>query len=107
MIIEIYEFYSDGIREKITSMNGRGVAVIMPTTNLTQAVEAARRMRALAQYPFRMIIALDTVRGGFIKTINSVSQKTNAEFVVYVAQDSLAGDGWLKIAINNLIENDK
>lgn len=107
MIIEIYEMYSDGVREKIASMNGVGVAAIMPATNLSQAIEAARRMKAFARYPFRMIIALDTARGGFVKTLNSVAQKINAEFVVYVAQDSLAGDGWLKIAIYNLIENKK
>ncbi len=107
MIIEIFEMFSDGVREKVTSMNGQGVAVIMPATNISQAIEAARRMIAFAQYPFRMIIALDTVRGGFIKTLNSVAQKVNAEFVVYVAQDSLAGDGWLKIAMNHLTENNK
>ncbi|MES2979279.1 MAG: hypothetical protein V4731_12720 [Pseudomonadota bacterium] len=107
MILEVYEIYPDGVRETVNSMNGRGVAVIMPTTNLAQAVESARRMIAFARYPFRMIIALDTVRGGFVKTLNAVALKLNAEFIVYVAQDALAGDGWLKIAMKNLIENDK
>jgi hypothetical protein len=88
-------------------MNGEGVAVVMPTTNVGQAVDAARRMIALAKHPLRMIIAHDTVRGGFVKTLNTVAAKINAEFITYVAQDSLAGAGWLKIAMTHLIDNEK
>lgn len=107
MLIEVYDLYHDGIHEKIHSMNCHGVAVIMPTTNLTQAIDSARRMINLAHYPLRMIIGHDIARVGFIKTLNTIAKEINAEFIVYVAQDSLAGAGWLKIAMENLVENDK
>lgn len=88
-------------------MNGQGVAVIMPATNIAQAVDSARRMIACAGTPLRMVIVHDYVRQGFVKTLNAVAEKLDAEFVAYVAQDALAGKGWLRIALDKLTSEKK
>jgi len=88
-------------------MNSKDVAVIMPATNIAQAVDSARRMIAFAGTPLRMIIAHDHVRQGFIKTLNAVAERINAEFIAYVAQDALAGTNWLKIALDKLSAENK
>lgn len=98
MNIEIIEIKPDGPQERPVPMAGKGVAVVMPTTDLAAALASARRMVAFAGMPCRMVIAHDFIRQGFIATANMMSAALQAEFVAYVAQDALAGQDWLRLA---------
>ena len=98
MNIEIFEIYHDGLKEKPLPMRGRGVAVLMPATDLAMALQTARRMMDFAGMACRIIIAHDAIRQGFIKTANMMAAALEAEFVAYVAQDALAGKDWLRLA---------
>jgi hypothetical protein len=102
MQIEIIEMGHKGPMETVRTMSGQGLAVVMPTTDLGQATQAARRMLAYAQVPTRMVIAHDQARQGFIATINRLSEQLQPALLAYVAQDALAGQGWLKIAVECL-----
>jgi hypothetical protein len=107
MIIEIVEIKKNGVVEPIHPGNEKIVSVIMPTTDIAQAVQSARRMIDNAGMPMRMIIAHDSIRQGYIKTLNSIAKEVASKFIVYVAQDALAGKNWLKIAYQNIVKHEK
>ena len=107
MRIWILETTTSGVIGEAPRMAEKGVAAIMPATDLGQAVNAARRMIALADMPFQMIVVSDSLRQGFIKTLNQTAALIRPEFVAYVAQDCLAGKGWLKAAHDKLCAENK
>ena len=107
MRLTILETSPEGVLGGPPRMGGRGVAVIMPAIDLGQAVNAARRMAAFAGIPFEMVIVSDNERQGFVKTLNQAAALVQAEFVAYVAQDCLAGSGWLKAAHDKIRAEDK
>jgi hypothetical protein len=88
-----------GVVGRVPQMRGAGLCVIMPATDLGAAVQSARRMIAFAEVGnFQMVIVNDAIRQGFIKTLNQTAALIDPAFVAYVAQDALAGVGWLRIA---------
>jgi len=54
-----------------------------------------------------MIIVHDTIRQGFVKSLNLIVSNINSEFIAYVAEDALAGRDWLKIAHKTLVQENK
>lgn len=86
---------------------GSGIAVIMPAIDIGQAVNAASRMVALSGVAFEMVIVSDAQRQGFVKTLNQAAARLRPEFVAYVAQDCLAGVGWLKTAHEKISSENK
>lgn len=107
MQITILETSTDGLLGGIPRKGGRGISVIMPATDLGQAVNAARRMIALAGVGFEMVIVYDNVRQGFVKSLNQAAGAVGGEFVAYVAQDALAGKDWLKAAHEKISTDNK
>ena len=107
MRFTILETSPEGVVGGAPRMGGRGVAVIMPAIDLGQAVNAARRMAAFAGLPFEMVIVSDNERQGFVKTLNQAAALVQPEFVAYVAQDCLAGSGWLKAAHDKICAEGK
>jgi hypothetical protein len=91
-----------GLMGSAPQMEGGGLCVIMPATDLGQAVHSARRMIAMAEVNFQMVIVNDPLRQGFVKTFNQAVKVINPGFVAYVAQDALAGVGWLRLACEAL-----
>lgn len=107
MQITFLETAPEGLLGRPPLMGGRGVAVIMPATDLGQAVNSARRMKAMAHIGFEMVVVHDNLRQGFVRTLNETAAAVQAEFVAYVAQDALAGVGWLKAAHDKLTAENK
>lgn len=102
MQITFLETSADGLIGNSPRMGGQGLAVIMPATDLGQALNSARRMKAMALIGFEMVVVHDNLRQGFVKTLNQAAAALQAAFVAYVAQDALAGKGWLKAAHDRL-----
>jgi len=107
MIIEIIEIRKNGEIDPIAEGNSSMISVIMPTTDITQAILSARRMKDNAGIPMRMIIVQDNISQGYIKTLNMATSMLASEFIAYVAQDSLSGKNWLKLAYDALISQQK
>jgi hypothetical protein len=105
--ITILETSPAGLQGRFPVMAGQGVSVIMPATDLGQAVNAARRMIALAAIDFEMVIVVDAVRQGFVKTLNQAAAAVRPAFAAYVAQDALAGKDWLKAAYEKISAENK
>lgn len=107
MFFELLETHKNGFAGEWSDAQTAEVTVVMPCTDVAQAIRAAQRMVRFAGMPLRMVIVNDVIRQGFIKTVNAVSNHLKPEYLAYVAQDSLAGKNWLKIAFDTLKENNK
>jgi hypothetical protein len=107
MIIEITEVRENGDIDPLIHSGKDIISVIMPTTNLAQAILSARRMKDNAGMPMRMIIVQDNIKQGYIKTLNKTASMVSSDYIAYVAQDSLSGRNWLKIAFETLEQQQK
>lgn len=79
-----------------------GIAVIMPCTDETKAMKTAQILNRRADIPSRILVVQDTLRQGFIKTLNQTAARITAKYIVYLAQDAWPGRGWLKCAYETL-----
>ena len=87
--------------------NPSGVAVVMPSIDVTKARSTADILLKRAGMPTTILIAEDTVRQGFIKTLNEVAARIDVRYVVYLAEDVFPGLDWLKLAHDRLEESGK
>lgn len=107
MYLELIETHADGFIGDFSDQAFDGVTVVMPATDITQAVLAAQRMVRFAGMPMRMVIVKDFIGQGFIKTVNAVSNRLRPEYLAYVAQDALAGKNWLVRAYQQMTAENK
>ncbi|HDR14864.1 MAG TPA: glycosyltransferase [Desulfobacteraceae bacterium] len=84
-----------------------GVVVIMPCIDRKKGEETAKVLYRRAAIDCRILIAFDSLRQGFIKTLNDTAARVNAGYIVYTAQDAWPGRGWLECALNSLEESGK
>jgi hypothetical protein len=87
--------------------DGNAVAVVMPCIDAKLGMESAELLGRRAGMPCRILVAHDTVRQGFIKTLNDVSVRIAARYVVYLAQDAYPGRDWLRSAYDILERSGK
>jgi len=107
MDIEIFEIENNREIEPIKRGSADTITVVMPSIDIGQATLAACRMIKYAGIQMRMIIVHDTIRQGFVKSLNLIASHINSELIAYVAQDALAGRDWLRIAHQKLIKEKK
>jgi cellulose synthase/poly-beta-1,6-N-acetylglucosamine synthase-like glycosyltransferase len=93
--------------EDFSYSNPNGIGVIMPSTNPDQAYKTAQHLYRRAGIECVIIIAHDTERKGFINAFNSIFQKVDFKYVVYLAQDAYPGRNWLKYAYQALDDTGK
>lgn len=84
-----------------------GIAVIMPSIKTEKALDTARLLVRRAGMPATIFIIEDTLRQGFIRTLNATAQRINVKYVVYLAEDSFPGVDWLRLAFSELEETGK
>jgi hypothetical protein len=107
MHIEIFEIEKNGGIEPIKKGSADMITVVMPSIDIGKACLAACRMIKYSGISMRMIIIHDTIRQGYVKSLNLIASHINSEFVAYVAEDALAGKDWLRIAHQTLIKEKK
>ena len=78
------------------------VSIVMPCIDEELGTKTAEILSSRAGIQCTVIIAMDNERNGFMKTLNSVSEKCDSRFIVFVAQDAFPGRDWLKIAIERI-----
>lgn len=84
-----------------------GIAVLMPTIDIEKAKKTALILEKRAGIKCRIILIHDRLRQGFIKTINAAFRRIDAKYIVYLAEDSYPGRGWLKCAYLSLEQSGK
>jgi glycosyltransferase involved in cell wall biosynthesis len=87
--------------------NPTGVAVVMPSIDIPKARETARLLAKRAGMSTRIFIVEDTIRQGFIKTLNQIAARLNTRYVVYLAEDAFPGVNWLNLAYEKLERSGK
>ena len=83
------------------------VAVIMPCIDTAIGLKAATFLATRAGMACRIIVVEDTLRQGFIKTLNDTAARISARYVVYVAQDAYPGRDWLRSAYEIMEQSGK
>ena len=76
----------------------RRISVIMPCINREAGLRAAKLLRSRAGMEADFVVVVDSRREGFIRTLNVAARRTEAEYVVYLAEDAFPGEDWLATA---------
>jgi GT2 family glycosyltransferase/glycosyltransferase involved in cell wall biosynthesis len=84
-----------------------GVVVIMPCIDRMKGEETAKILYGRAGIDCRVLVVYDSLRQGFIKTLNDTASRVRARYIVYTAEDAWPGRGWLECAWNTLEKSDK
>jgi glycosyltransferase involved in cell wall biosynthesis len=85
----------------------KGVAIVMPSIDASKALDTARLLVRRAGMKTTVLIVKDTLRQGFIPTLNATAARLDVKYVVYLAEDAFPGVDWLKLAHNKLEETGK
>ncbi|WP_217511534.1 glycosyltransferase [Vibrio metschnikovii] len=83
------------------------ICVVMPCINHALGMRTADLLQSRAGIQADYVIANDTKRQGFIKTLNQVALCSSAKYIVYLAEDAFPGENWLKIAHEELEKSKK
>jgi hypothetical protein len=75
-----------------------GVTVIMPCIDTGMGTAAAALLAKRAGMRCTILIVEDTLRQGFIRTLNDAAARLSVRYVVYLAQDAYPGRNWLSSA---------
>lgn len=86
---------------------GASVAVIMPAIRPAQAMTTARLLLERAGMELAVHVVIDVRRQGFVATLNQAARSTCADYIVYLAEDAVPGENWLKVAFDALERSGK
>ena len=84
-----------------------GVAVVMPSVDAARALDTARLLMRRAGMKTTVFVVVDTIRQGFIQTLNDVAARLDVRYVVYLAEDAFPGTNWLKTAYETMEKTGK
>ena len=83
------------------------VAVVMPCTDAKMGMDTAQLLAKRAGMECRILVVNDTLRQGFVKTLNDTTARMSVRYVVYLAQDAYPGNNWLRDANDALEKSGK
>jgi hypothetical protein len=95
---------------KVDELRGqlkRDICVVMPCIDTEKGMACAARLQAKAGIAADYVVSVDSKRQGFIKTLNQTARVSDAKYVVYLAEDALPGENWLKVAYEQLEHSGK
>ena len=92
---------------RLTYSDPEGVAVVMPSINTAKALQTSRLLVKRAGMKIKVFVVEDSIRQGFIKTLNDMAMRINVKFVIYLAEDAFPGIDWVKTAYTRLEETGK
>ena len=75
-----------------------GVAVVMPCIDLKMGKRTAQLLAKRAGMTCRILVVNDSLRQGFVRTLNDTAARLKVRYVVYLAQDAYPGRDWLRNA---------
>jgi glycosyltransferase involved in cell wall biosynthesis len=87
--------------------NTSQIVVVMPCVDTAKGQASAEILAQRADIDCSILIMYDTLRQGFIKTLNDTAAHVNAKYIVYLAEDAFPGRGWLRSAYEALEQSGK
>jgi len=85
----------------------QNICVVMPCIDVQKGLRSAQFLQQRAGIAADFVVVNDSLRQGFIKTLNQAAQCSRARYVVYLAEDAFPGEDWLKIAFDTLESKNK
>lgn len=85
----------------------RDICVVMPCINQALGLQTANLLQQKAGIAADFVVARDTRYQGFITTLNQTARVSLAKYIVYLAEDAIPGDNWLKLAYDRLENENK
>jgi glycosyltransferase involved in cell wall biosynthesis len=92
---------------RLSHVDPEGVAIVMPSIDTATALATARLLVRRAGLDTTVFIVEDTLRQGFIRTLNATAARLEVRYVVYLAEDAFPGADWLKLAHARLEDSGK
>jgi glycosyltransferase involved in cell wall biosynthesis len=92
---------------RLTHDDAAGVAVIMPSIDAGKALRTARVLVRRAGMNVSVLVVEDSLRQGFVRTLNAAAQRLNVAYLVYLAEDAFPGLDWLRTAYEVLEKTGK
>lgn len=74
------------------------VTVLMPCIDEPLGMKTAQLLATRAGMDCEIFVIDDTLRQGFVKTLNEAAVKSSSAYIVYLAQDAYPGRDWLRRA---------
>jgi glycosyltransferase involved in cell wall biosynthesis len=93
--------------DRLTHHDPDGVAIVMPSIDTATALATARLLVRRAGLGTTVFVVEDTLRQGFIRTLNATAARLDVKYVVYLAEDAFPGVDWLKLAHDHLEHSGK
>ena len=93
--------------ERLQHSDENGVAVVMPCIDAGLGMETAKVLLRRAGMPCTIFIVLDSLRQGFVRTLNDAAERISARYIVYLGQDAYPGRDWLNCAYQYMEESGK
>jgi tetratricopeptide (TPR) repeat protein len=90
-----------------TYNDDQGVTIIMPCIDTKKAMETAYILSRRAGMYCKILVVYDTLRQGFIKTLNDTAARVACRYIVYLAEDAFPGRNWLRSAYESLEKSGK
>lgn len=90
-----------------TYTDHKDIAVIMPCIDTKKGMYTAEILSRRAGIDCKILIVHDTLRQGFIKTLNDSAARVYTKYIVYLAEDAYPGRGWLRSAYETLEKSGK
>jgi glycosyltransferase involved in cell wall biosynthesis len=85
-----------------THNDAEGVVAIMPCIDTDKGARTSEILLRRAGIICTVIVIHDTLRQGFIRTLNEAAARVSARYIVYLAEDAYPGRDWLRNAYNAL-----
>jgi hypothetical protein len=104
---EIHVLETKNLESKGAPRFSREVCVVMPCVEPAAGQQTAKLLQDRAGIEADIVVAIDTERQGFIRTLNQVARCSAAEYVVYLAEDAWPGQGWLRKAYDRIRQEEK
>lgn len=93
--------------DRLSHRDPEGVAIVMPSIDTATALATARLLVRRAGLKTTVFVVEDTLRQGFIRTLNATAARLEVKYVVYLAEDAFPGADWLKLAHARLEDSGK
>jgi hypothetical protein len=92
---------------KLSWRDPNGIAVVMPSIDVVRGLATARRLADRTGVASRIFVVEDTLRQGFVRTLNQTAAQLDVQYVIYLAEDAFPGIDWLKTAHAKLEQTGK
>ena len=104
---EIHVLETKDLKSNDAPRFNRQVCVVMPCIEPSAGQQTAKLLQERAGIEADIVVAIDTKRQGFIRTLNQIARCSAAEYVVYLAEDAWPGQGWLRKAYDRICHEEK